>query len=225
MKCQTLFPNALDPVTYLNLTPSTAMPRRYVQSAHCTVKESQTLRDRTAMHTRGTQALEFKQYNPKSDFFLTCSYALSTKLDEGHSNIRTVHPFLSQAFSALLVLFPLPMSVLCVLIYLNRHGPQIGTQEQEPHELIGFYGNQVVDLSQGHLTHGQVGSGEPEDFIVYHSLQGEGKDECQASNLNPTLISYFHWKHNYFKVLKIYKSLHLLKLIMFLNRNLCFLGL
>lgn len=54
--------------------------------------------------------------------------------------------------------------------YLHRHGPKVGAEEEEPHQLVGFYSNQVVDLPQGHLTHGHVGGGQTEDFVVDHRL-------------------------------------------------------
>lgn len=55
-------------------------------------------------------------------------------------------------------------------LYLHRHGPEVGAEEEKPHQLVGLYSNQVVDLSQGHLTHGHVGSGQTKDFVVYHRL-------------------------------------------------------
>lgn len=56
------------------------------------------------------------------------------------------------------------------LPYLYGHGPQIGAEEEEPHELVGLYGNQVVDLSQCHLPHRHVGGGQTQDFVVNHRL-------------------------------------------------------
>jgi len=65
------------------------------------------------------------------------------------------------------------------LPYLDRHGPQVGAEEEEPHQLVGFYGNQVVDLPQGHLTHGHVGGGQPED-LVDHGLEVDGNTGDQT---------------------------------------------
>lgn len=61
----------------------------------------------------------------------------------------------------------------CSLTYLHRHGPQVGAEEQEPHQLVGLYGNQVVDLPQCHLTHWHVGGGQTQDLVVDHRLNNE----------------------------------------------------
>ena len=57
------------------------------------------------------------------------------------------------------------------LPYLDRHGPQVGAEEEEPHQLVGFYGDEVVNLPQGHLPHGHVGGGQPQDLVVDHGLE------------------------------------------------------
>lgn len=31
--------------------------------------------------------------------------------------------------------------------HLYWHGPQVRTEEEEPHELVGIYGNQIADLT------------------------------------------------------------------------------
>lgn len=54
--------------------------------------------------------------------------------------------------------------------YLHGHGPQVGAEEEEPHQLIGLYGDQVVDLPQRHLAHGHVGGGQAQDLVVNHRL-------------------------------------------------------
>lgn len=58
-------------------------------------------------------------------------------------------------------------------LYLYRHGPQVGTEEEEPHQLIGLYGHQVVDLPQRHLAHRHVGGGQTQHFVVNHRLETE----------------------------------------------------
>ena len=58
--------------------------------------------------------------------------------------------------------------------HLDWHCPQVGAEEEEPHQLVGFYGDQVVDLPQGHLPHGHVGGGQPQDFVVDHGLEVDG---------------------------------------------------
>lgn len=50
--------------------------------------------------------------------------------------------------------------------YLYWHGPQVRTEEKEPHELVGIYGDQVADLSDGELAHGHVGGAQPHDLVV-----------------------------------------------------------
>ena len=57
-------------------------------------------------------------------------------------------------------------------IHLDGHGPQVGAEEEEPHQLVGFYGDQVVDLPQGQLAHGHVGGGQTQDLVVDHGLVG-----------------------------------------------------
>lgn len=57
--------------------------------------------------------------------------------------------------------------------YLYRHGPQVGAEEEEPHELVGLYSHQVVDLPQRHLPHRHVGGGQTQDFVVNHRLVNE----------------------------------------------------
>lgn len=49
---------------------------------------------------------------------------------------------------------------------LHWHGPQVRTEEEEPHELVGIYGNQVTNLSDGEFSHGHVGSAQAQDFVV-----------------------------------------------------------
>lgn len=57
--------------------------------------------------------------------------------------------------------------------HLHRHGPQVGAEEEEPHQLVGLYSHQVVDLPQRHLPHGHVGCGQTKDFVVNHRLVDE----------------------------------------------------
>lgn len=59
------------------------------------------------------------------------------------------------------------------MIHLYRHGPEVGAEEEEPHQLVGFYGNQVVYLPQSHLPHRHVGGGQSQDFVVDHRLGNE----------------------------------------------------
>lgn len=54
--------------------------------------------------------------------------------------------------------------------HLHRHGPQVGAEEEEPHQLVGLYSNQIVDLTQRHLPHRHVGGGQAQDFVVNHRL-------------------------------------------------------
>lgn len=57
--------------------------------------------------------------------------------------------------------------------HLNWHRPQVRTEKEEPHELVGIYGNQVADLSNCQLAHGHVGGAQPHDLVVYFCLQSE----------------------------------------------------
>lgn len=50
-------------------------------------------------------------------------------------------------------------------LYLNWHCEQVGTQEEEPHQLVGVYGNEVADLPHCHSPHGHVGGAETHYFI------------------------------------------------------------
>lgn len=59
--------------------------------------------------------------------------------------------------------------------YLHRHGPQVGAEEEKPHQLVGLYSHQVVDLPQCHFPHRHVGGGQTQDFVVYHRLGNETK--------------------------------------------------
>lgn len=75
-------------------------------------------------------------------------------------------------------------------LYLYRHGPQVGTEEEEPHQLIGLYGNQVVDLPQRHLAHRHVGGGQTQDFVVNHRLETETETRMITFEAEPTGV--FH---------------------------------
>lgn len=57
--------------------------------------------------------------------------------------------------------------------YLYWHGPQVGTEEEEPHELVGIYCDQVADLSHRQLPHGHVGGAQAHDLVVDFSLGRE----------------------------------------------------
>lgn len=50
--------------------------------------------------------------------------------------------------------------------YLNWHGTEIGAEEKEPHQLVGVYSDQVTDLSQSHISHGQVGCAQTHNLVV-----------------------------------------------------------
>lgn len=50
--------------------------------------------------------------------------------------------------------------------YLYWHGPQVRTEEEEPHELVGINGYEVADLSDGELAHGHVGGTQTHDLVV-----------------------------------------------------------
>lgn len=56
------------------------------------------------------------------------------------------------------------------LNHLHRHGPQVGTKEKEPHQLVGLYGYQIVNLPQSHFPHRHAGGGQVQDFVVNHCL-------------------------------------------------------
>lgn len=64
-------------------------------------------------------------------------------------------------------------------LYLNWHCEQVGTQEEEPHQLIGVYSDEVADLAHCHSPHGHVGGAETHYFI---------EDLCLEVNPN---ISYY----------------------------------
>lgn len=57
--------------------------------------------------------------------------------------------------------------------HLDRHGPQVWAEEEEPHQLVGLYSNQVVYLSQCHLPHRHVGGRQTQDLVVNHCLVGQ----------------------------------------------------
>lgn len=57
--------------------------------------------------------------------------------------------------------------------HLYRHGPQVRTEEEEPHELVGIYGNQVADLGNSQLSHGHVGRAHAHDLVVDFCLEEE----------------------------------------------------
>lgn len=49
--------------------------------------------------------------------------------------------------------------------YLNWHCEQIGTQKEEPHQLVSVYGDEVANLAHRHSPHGHVGGAEAHYFI------------------------------------------------------------
>lgn len=76
--------------------------------------------------------------------------------------------------------------------HLDRHCPQIGAQEEEPHQLIGLYSHQVVDLPQSHLPHRHVGGGQTQDFVVNHCLVNEADMKREPLHFSPCLNMIQH---------------------------------
>lgn len=55
--------------------------------------------------------------------------------------------------------------------YLYGHSPQVGTEKEEPHELVGIDGNEVANLSYSELAHGHVGCAQTHDLVVDFGLR------------------------------------------------------
>lgn len=66
--------------------------------------------------------------------------------------------------------------------YLDWHGPQVGTEEEEPHELVGVDGHQVADLTHRQLPHGNVGRAQAHDLVVDFGLSGSSTLRCHTHN-------------------------------------------
>lgn len=49
--------------------------------------------------------------------------------------------------------------------YLNWHCEQVGTQEEEPHQLVSVYCDETANLAHRHSPHGHVGGAEMHYFI------------------------------------------------------------
>lgn len=80
--------------------------------------------------------------------------------------------------------------------YLNWHGPQVGAQEEEPHELVGIDGDQVADLPHCQLPHGNVGCAQAHDFVVDFGLSGR----CHTNTTHTN-------KHHIEQKVRIYSKL------------------
>lgn len=67
--------------------------------------------------------------------------------------------------------------------YLNWHCEQVGTQEEEPHQLVSVYGDEVANLANRHSPHGHVGGAETHYFI---------ENLCLEVNMN-IILFYMTW--------------------------------